>query len=572
MKVVEPNTPSLAHHLGDLIGNSSGSGWLKTLTLPVAQDSDHEIEVVQVGHSIPVNSENAEMAASRLANVIWPALQRHARDFQGKAATVVIGNDIGDQSLSTQSTLEQTLKINLSELETKVRSGMKELGINVERITVYTIQLNKSSYNIVTIHCDNALENWPKFRAWRAEMNDQFNVNFRLAATDSRTSRVELRAEQSLISPEYIAEQNAQYYQSRRTAPIPQHLKQAIVDWRDMKFFSIDAGITRRPEDLLNVRTLPDGNIALRVVIPMIGNISSYFSPFEDIYCVGVQVLVDKAGKPLSFNVQPVIAHNSLPLDFRSVNLLANPAAVSPESKDYRRLSFIRENGRLVGQLDSLFLLANRLITRQISSGSPVSIDLVNDSTKKIFSDRLILSEFAISTVQMFTQQLLATWVLKAGADRSIVVLRPQFRNSAVIEEMRTLVPDLEHYDLYQPDRRQELALRLKILGREDLVTHLAEATRISTKQRRLRAICHTNDLLPEDACRFKSLRSIVGNINGLQLLSVLLDSRPLPRSTLTRFAHIMNSNRGGAPLEIPPYLEKRVRKATLDAQRLLTR
>lgn len=572
MKVVESNAPSLAHHLGDLIGNSNSSGWLKALSLPVSQDSDHEIEVVQVGHSIPVSSENSEMAASRLANVIWPALQRHSRLFQGRAATVVIGNDTETSSVSKQSTLAQTLKIDLPELEAKVRSGMKELGINVDRITVYTIQLNQSRYNIATIHCDNALEDWPKFRAWRNEMSQLFNVNFRLAVTDFRQPRVEIRAEQSLITPEHIAQQNAEYYKTRRNNPIPSHLEPAIVDWRDLKFFSIDAGTARRPEDLLNIRTLPDGNTALRIAIPMVGNPRPYFSPFEDLFCIGARAILDKSGQPISFNIRPVIAHNSMPLDFRSVNLLSSSAALSPESKDFRRISLIRENEPLVKQLDALFLLANRIITKQLSSGSPVSIDLVNDSQKKIAHNRLIHSEFAISTVQTFTQQILANWVLNADSNCSLVVLRPQFHNSRAIEEMRELIPDLEHYDLYRPDRRQDLALRLKILGREDLVTHLAEATRVSTKQRRLRAISHPNDLLPEDGCRFKSLRSIVGNINGLQLLSVLLDARPLPRSTLTRFAHIMNSHHGRVPIDIPPELERTVRKATLDAQRLLSR
>ena len=537
---------SLARQVQHLIDERSHP-WLNSLIARDASQpnspssSPQSNEVVDLNTNFSIDRNNADMAASRLARILWPAIKAHSRSYEGDTASVVINSADQKELDRAAQPFSETLGIDLPRLWFDIKKGLKRIELETDKSTLYTIQLGDVSYKMISLVCPKEPSDWARFRQWREEIKEKYDVHMLIAAASPQKGLLEQSAN-SQISPTQLSAKTASYYRFERQNEIPHHLRNRVSDWRDIQFLSVDDGNTKRPEDKFNVTRKADDVMSFKGAIPLVGNPRLFFEPFKDLYCGGCRMLVNAEGEPLAFRTELAFTHNTAPIDSYSANQIGNRIEVSPESSYHNRIQQIRENGELTNQILNLYELANRILKRQYGSGAAVSVELNSGMQKPSEGPRRMQSEFMVSTILNYTQQLMARWALQSDSAPSLIALRPHFRNSRELDAVREMVPWMSDADLHKPASRNAAARQLIQQDRPDLASRFADIIRYAHRHRHLVAVHSASEIMAEDNFRFKAMKSLVGNANNLQLSHVLTGSPSLDRSSINSMVSELNS------------------------------
>lgn len=568
----KPAERSLAHTVQHLLEESSHP-WLRSLSARGA-DFSRDSECVDLDTSASIRPDNEDMAASHLAHYLLPALRAHSRSFNGREASVVI-NQKDKAGNSPATTLSGALEIDLSRLWEDINRGLEQIDFKTDKSTLYTIRLGSACYRMLTLSCQKEPEDWQGYRTWREHIKHRYGVHV-LISTDSSPKSLLEQSSSSPISSEDISSRAEKYYQGARHIRLPEGLRGLVDDWRDVPFISIDDGSARRPEDLHHIMRRNDEVLAVKSIFPLSANgVGSglFFEPFQDRFSIGVKTLIDGDGTPLAIQVAPVIAHNTAAIDFFSASHVANQTSVSPDSVYHQRIEQIRDNSHLNQQIDGIYEFASRILRRQMNSGNAVAVDFQPGAGRSLPDGRRFQSEMAIGAVIGFTQHLIAHWVLQSEQAPSLIALRPHFRDNGTLEKIYQLLPGARRSDLLNPAERNRIARNLEMLDRHDLVAGLAEVIRNAHKHRRLVPVHSSEDIRPEDQFRFKAMKSLIGNLNNLQVSHLLLGSPAMERRIVTGLAEELNkkhSSRSGHKTEEQESLEGSIRRGNMRASEII--
>lgn len=458
------------------------SGWLRIISdvEPETNLDNSSNSQLRIRLNHPISPSNEACATRRMAKALLPAMIAHSKTTDAQVA-LNIQLDSPVESLPVETHIAQAFQIDFTGLLRETKKRLSDFGITATRLSIYNIQLGQSLCTIVTLHFNTTNVNWEVLIQCKEELEQRFDINIRFEDKNHHNRQHKLLYPANL-DLERLLELKKTYDSMVLLPPVsPQFL-----DWRHLDFFSIDPPKTYRPEDIFNLSIDSEGLLVMRTALPIGVNGYKFFQVFKDQPCIGLEQKFDSNGTLVSEHIQLAVTHNS----FQLSSSQAHQVMKSSSSPD-------RCHVELANQLTLLNQFAGGILMQSLLAGESKLIEVeMNDSTYVDLPETIL--SYLVGRFSKLAQHTLANWFLNSGSDSSLIVVR----NPELIAD------NFQNFDETKA-RNQNLTL--------------------------IRA---PEVIFPTDKVKLKPVKSLVGSVNNIQVISALLGINGLSTESLTELVN----------------------------------